>query len=106
MNTLNRSALGLIGTLAIAGTAYAQVPSSNDTSDANGNTGMGSDTLGGPAASNSGLGNTASGDRALQPNTTGHYNTASGYYALSLNTTGNDNRLGGSSALFQFEWEQ
>ena len=52
MNALNRSHLLMIAALALAlaGTAFAQVPSSNDTSDTNYNTGMGNGALGGPAA--------------------------------------------------------
>jgi len=41
---------------ALAGAAYGQVPSTNDTSDANFNTGMGTGAFNGPAATNSGLG--------------------------------------------------
>jgi hypothetical protein len=100
MNTLYGSTLGLIGALALAGAAFAQVPSSNDTSDANGNTGMGSYSLGGPAASNGGLDNTASGKYALGSNTTGGGNTASGDGALSSNTTGGENTASGADALY------
>jgi trimeric autotransporter adhesin len=109
--------LGLIGALALAGTAYAQVPNTNDTSDGNANTGMGTGALGGPtpvnltgtrntasgagalAINTSGGGNTASGASALANNTTGSFNTASGYEALVFNTTGNDNSASGAYAL-------
>jgi len=74
MNTLYRAIFGLIGALALAGTAVAQVPSSNDTSDGGYNTGMGTYALGGPAASNGGFNNTASGSYALYANTTGSNN--------------------------------
>jgi hypothetical protein len=37
-----------IGPALLAGAAYGQVPSTNDTSDGHGNTGMGTDALGGP----------------------------------------------------------
>ena len=100
MNTLYGSTLGLIGALALAGAAFAQVPSSNDTSDANGNTGMGSYSLGGPAASNGGLDNTASGKYALGSNTTGGENTASGADALYSNRSADYNTASGVQALF------
>jgi hypothetical protein len=119
MKTLNHSSLILIGALALAGTAYAQVPSSNDTSDGSGNTGMGSFALGGPTAKNltgsfntasgfsalasntTGNANTATGNNALITNTSGSNNTGSGFRALASNTTGNDNTASGMSALFQ-----
>jgi hypothetical protein len=103
MKTLNHSSLILIGALALAGAAFAQVPSSNDTSttDGNFNTGMGTGALGGPAATNGGIRNTASGYQALQSNTTnGNDNTASGYQALFSNTTGRDNTATGYQALY------
>jgi hypothetical protein len=101
MKTLYGSLLGLVGALAIAGTAYGQVPSTNDTSDGNNNTGMGTGALGGPAAVNGGLYNTASGYEALYHNTTGgSYNTAFGGLALALNTTGGDNTASGVQALY------
>jgi len=115
MNTFYGSSLGLIGALALAGTVFAQVPSTNDTSDANDNTGMGTGALGGPAAANSGYfntasgfyalssntssGNTATGYEALEFNTSGYNNTASGYMALLSNTTGVANTASGTSAL-------
>jgi hypothetical protein len=81
--------LGLLGTRALAGAAYGQVPSTNDTSTATGdNTGMGTGALGGPTPVNlTGSGNTAAGYSALQANTTGQENTAVGAYALPANTT-------------------
>jgi trimeric autotransporter adhesin len=101
MKTLHRSRLGFIGALALAGTALGQVPSSNDTSDKNGNTGMGSGALGGPTPVNlTGSGNTASEFEALAENTSGSNNTASGDSALLSNTTGNSNTATGISALF------
>jgi Chaperone of endosialidase len=117
MKTLYQSLLLALGALALAGTAYAQVPGTNDTSDGNRNTGMGLNALGGPAATNggsdntasgfqalssntTGSGNTASGSQALFHNTTGDYNTASGYLALNSNTTGLWNTASGAYALF------
>jgi hypothetical protein len=117
MNILYGSTLGLIGALALAGTVFAQVPSSNDTSDGSQNTGMGTGALGGPTPTNltgsyntasgysalsnntSGEYNTATGDGALYENTTGSNNTASGDLALELNTTGGANTAAGNSAL-------
>jgi hypothetical protein len=92
----------LIGALALAGAAYGQVPSSNDTSDtASGNTGMGSGALGGPSpASLTGKFNTASGYQALFSNTTGSANTADGYEALHSNTGGFENTASGPQALY------
>src|SRR5204862_2268515 len=116
--------LALIGALALPGTAFAQVPSTNDTSDTHYNTGMGSFTLGALASGScqwspapvgcfntaSGYGalynntvgsvNTASGAFALATNTTGNYNTASGYQALDSNTTGSYNAAPGCDALY------
>ena len=101
----------------LAGAAYAQVPSTNDTSDGNDNTGMGTGALGGPNpvnltgnfntaagfqalfANTTGDKNTASGAEALAENTAGSDNTASGYEALGLNTTGNFNTAAGAFAL-------
>jgi len=82
----------------LAGPVYGQVPASNDTSDGNFNTGMGTGALGGPAASNSGLDNTATGYQALF-NSTGDYNTAAGRWALYANGAGNDNTALGAFAL-------
>jgi Chaperone of endosialidase len=82
--------------LSIGPIAYGQVPPTNDTSDANGNTGMGSGAL---QSNTTGTGNTASGFDSLAGNTTGHDNTASGFAALSNNTTGYFNSAVGSYAL-------
>jgi hypothetical protein len=59
MKTLFQTLLLTLGALALTGMAFAQVPSSNDTSDDNQNTGMGTGALGGPAATNASFGNTA-----------------------------------------------
>lgn len=100
MNTLSKSALGLIAALALAAPAFAQVPSSNDTTDSNGNTGMGTKALGGPTPTKlTGLDNTAVGYEALGSNTRGDSNTALGWGALSANTTGNGNTASGGEAL-------
>ncbi|HSY08558.1 MAG TPA: tail fiber domain-containing protein [Steroidobacteraceae bacterium] len=100
MKTLYQSLLLAIGALALAGTAYAQVPTTNDTSDGNQNTGMGTGALGGPAATNGGFSNTASGADALYSNTGGAFNTASGARALGANTTGYYNTASGYEALY------
>jgi hypothetical protein len=100
MKILYQSLLLAIGTLTLAGTAFAQVPASNDTSttDGNANTGMGTRALGGPAATNGGYADTASGYYALMSNTNGANNTALGYEALLFNTTGNSNTASGANA--------
>lgn len=107
----------LLLALTLAGTAFAQVPSTNDTSDTHHNTGAGTFALGGPTATNTGndntaLGysalnsntigfqNTASGRDALGSNTAGYNNSACGYGALKFNTTGNENTATGSFALY------
>ena len=64
MTSFTRRRLWPFAALALTGAAYGQVPASNDTSDPSGNTGMGSDTFGGPM-------NTAPGS----------FNTACGYHA-------------------------
>jgi Chaperone of endosialidase len=90
----------LVFALVLAGTAYAQVPSTNDTSDGSQNTGMGTGALGGPTPTNlTGNWNTASGFQALYKNTTGSDNTASGLSALYTNTTGKNNTAIGEAAL-------
>jgi Chaperone of endosialidase len=99
MKTLYQSLLLAIGALALAGTAFAQVPASNDTSDINSNTGMGTGALGGPAATSGGIENTAAGFDALKSNTSGNFNTALGDDALASNTTGSENTACGGSAL-------
>ena|SRR5271165_1266240 len=90
----------LTATALLSGAVYGQVPAANDTSDRNGNTGTGESALGGPAASNNGADNTASGYSALSSNTTGNYNTASGFSALGSNSTGNYNTAVGTGALY------
>src|SRR5215469_9823842 len=77
--------------LSIGTVAYGQVPSTNDTSDANANTGMGTGAL---QSNTTGYGNTAAGDNALQSNTTGSGNTASGNAALTSNTGDNNTSIG------------
>jgi Chaperone of endosialidase len=96
MNTLLKCTVLL--TLCL-GTAYGQVPASNDTSDDNFNTGVGTHALNGPVADNSGLSNTAIGSNTLFDNTTGSFNTAVGSSALFLNSTGNYNTASGFEAL-------
>jgi hypothetical protein len=88
-----------IGLALFAGAAYAQVPSTNDTSDDHDNTGVGTGALGGPAASAGGDFNTAVGYAALLVNATGNANTAVGYGALGPNNTGSDNTASGYYAL-------
>jgi trimeric autotransporter adhesin len=100
MKNLHQTSLLAITALMLAGTAFAQVPSSNDTSDAKQNTGMGSFALGGPAATNGGLNNTAVGYETLYSNTTGTYNTASGDQAIYSNTSGLSNSAFGYQTLF------
>jgi hypothetical protein len=102
MKTLYQSLLLAIGALALAGTAHAQVPSTNDTSttDNRFNTGMGTSALGGPTPMNlTGSYNTAAGYQALLSNTYGYDNTASGAFALKSNTTGYDDTASGLNAL-------
>jgi hypothetical protein len=60
------------------------------------NTATGNDAL---QSNTTGRQNTASGANALQSNTTGAYNTASGNDALGNNTTGNNNTANGTAAL-------
>jgi hypothetical protein len=117
----------VLGSLALAFTAvvvgfvltlggavsWGQVPSTNDTSDANGNTGGGflaldnntglSNTAYGFQAlsyGNTGSYSTAVGDHALRNNSSGGGNTAVGAYALVDNTAGSDNTASGYKALF------
>ncbi|MGA2189466.1 MAG: tail fiber domain-containing protein [Steroidobacteraceae bacterium] len=97
MSAISKWAIGLA---LLAGAAYGQVPSTNDTSDGHGNTGMGTDALGGPnPVALTGTGNTASGFAALASNTGGTDNTALGGDALRANTAGNDNTASGTFAL-------
>jgi hypothetical protein len=100
MKALNTFPLGFTCALALAGGAvYAQVPSTNDSSDTNGNTGMGTGALGGPAATSGGAYNTAVGFQALLFGTTGNSNTATGVHTLTFNTTGSNNTATGVDAL-------
>lgn len=97
MKTLHRSSLFAVSALAVAGTAFAQVPSTNDTSDVTlQNTGGGSGAIN-PATT--GNANTAYGYAALTRNTSGASNTAFGTTALKVNTTGFDNVGLGADAL-------
>jgi hypothetical protein len=104
MKILHTFSLGF--TVALAGTAYAQEPSTNDTSDAYWNTGMGTGTLGSLTPSECsgsplfGCANTAAGYQALLSNSIGSYNTAVGFLALEFNTTSSYNTAVGSLALF------
>ena len=82
--------------LSIGTTAYGQVPPTNDTSDANRNTGMGTGAL----SNNTGEANTGSGYQALFSNTTGISNTGIGHQVLLSNTTGSGNTASGDSALY------
>jgi hypothetical protein len=92
----------LLLTLALVGTASAQVPNTNDTSTRAGdNTGMGTGALGGPRPSNlTGTENTAAGFEALYSDTIGNYNTAFGVQALYMNTMGIQNTATGYQALY------
>lgn len=99
MKTRHQSSLLVFGALALVGTGIAQVPSGNDTSDPNFNTGMGTGALGLTGA-NGGSFDTASGYDALLSNTTGFSNTAAGYEALRSNTVGTNNTAIGVSALY------
>jgi hypothetical protein len=120
MNTISKWNMML--TLLLGAAVHAQVPSTNDTSDAYFNTGMGTDALhsltpnGTNCSTSNGACNTASGyqalysnatgsdntavgDSALYSNSAGIQNTASGSYALWLNTSGNYNTAAGKNAL-------
>ncbi len=96
---MNKSSTWTMVLALLAATAHGQVPASNDISDGNGNTGMGITALGGPAASNAGSNNTASGEAALQFFTTGTNNTAAGFAALQYSITGDYNTADGALAL-------
>ncbi len=86
----------LIAMLSIGATAYGQVPPTNDTSDANRNTGMGTGAL----QNNSGEANTGSGYQALSSNTTGISNTGIGHQVLFLKHNRSGNTASGDSALY------
>jgi len=98
MKTLYQSLLLALGALTLTGTSFAQVPSTNDTSDPTlHNTG------GGTAAINNattGDDNAAYGYAALSRNTSGQNNAAFGFEALYYNTTGSYNAVFGESAAF------
>src|ERR1700733_7534005 len=99
MKAFYQSLLLAISALALGGVAYAQVPSTNDTS-AGSNTGMGSGALGGPSPTKlTGPENPAAGNDALSDNTSGSYNTAAGTNGLEDNTTGSENTAIGADAL-------
>jgi hypothetical protein len=106
MKTLYQSLLLAIGALALAGTAHAQLPAGNDTSDGFGNTGMGTQALVSMASPDCTVNpfracfNTASGNQSLLSNTTGSSNTALGYQGLRENTTGTDNTALGLDVLY------
>ena len=97
MNPIANWAMTLL--FLLSGIAYAQVPASNDTSDGNSNTGVGSGALGGPATSKAANANTALGYYALESITTGYNNTAAGADALASNGTGSNNTATGFLAL-------
>ena len=108
------SLIVLIAFAATVELAYGAPPPNVVSSDADGNTAMGTDALAklsdgkfntasGSSALNSntsGAANTASGVSALNSNTTGNQNTASGFWALFSNTTGSFNTASGNRALF------
>jgi len=87
----------------LSGAVYAQVPSTNDTSDRFGNTGMGTNALISvtPGTGFNGTDNTAAGYNALGVNTIGFDNAAFGSWALDSNTTGSNNTATGSGALLR-----
>jgi hypothetical protein len=95
----------LVATLAVAVSAFGQTPTcaapgcNSITSDGDGNTASGSNTLSAVEGAG-GIGNTASGNWALHFNTTGPANSAFGYSALVDNTTGFENTASGYKALF------
>jgi hypothetical protein len=81
MKSLSKSFLVLFVMCTMAEAAFAQVPFTNDRSDGNNNTGMGSGALGGPAASSGGSYNTASGFYALHASEIANGNSVFGYIA-------------------------
>jgi hypothetical protein len=110
MKNLYRS---LLLALALTGTSFAQVPSTNDTSDqTTHNTGGGTEALRpGTGSHNTAYGwqtlhsntsgsyNVSFGELAAQSNTTGSYNTAIGFWALYANQVGVENTAVGEKAL-------
>jgi hypothetical protein len=100
MNTTSKWTMALA---MLAGAAYGQVPSTNDTSDSFSNTGMGTNALFSltpSLAKGQGLYNTGVGDSALYSTTTGYSNTAAGDNALFTNSSGCCNVAIGNSALY------
>jgi trimeric autotransporter adhesin len=101
MNFSYQTRILLVGALAFMGTAFAQVPSANDKSDAKNNTGTGTGALGGPNSANlNSYNNTAIGYNSLNSDTTGGANTAIGVNALTNNFTGILNTASGYDALY------
>jgi hypothetical protein len=105
MKTLYQTLFFALGALAASGTAFAQVPSTNDTSDKYFNTGSGTNALFSVTPSTVGCGesgtcNTAAGYKALYANTVGFINTAVGVQALYENTSGDNNTAVGYNALY------
>jgi hypothetical protein len=97
MNTRNRALLVFsITFLATADLAFGTQPPDVVTTDANGNTAMGSTAL---INLTTGLWNTASGWATLNGNTSGSGNTADGYDALGGNSIGAGNTATGEYAL-------
>jgi hypothetical protein len=86
MKTNYKSSLLLVGSLAVAGTAYGQS-----------NTAYGEDAL---YHNDSGIFNTAFGFSSLFYNFDGNYNTATGTYSLFENVSGVDNTATGYQALY------
>ncbi len=96
---MNAISKWLMALTLLSSAAYGQVPSTNDTSDAHQNTGMGSVALNHTSTDTSGANNTAAGYAALYFNTTGSANTAIGTQALFSNTDGSFNTASGYYAL-------
>jgi hypothetical protein len=90
MNRVLRSAVVVAGLVFMLGGAasWGQVPSGNDTSDANRNTGGGTGAL-------------VNVTPALPPSPNGSDNTAYGAYTLNATTGGSNNTAVGSEALFK-----
>ena len=99
MKTFYQSLLLAFGALALAGTSFAQVPSTNDTSDTTSRTTAGG--FGAIKTSSTGTDNTAHGFEPLYYNTTGSYNSVFGEGSGSHNTTGSYNTAVGYWALYQ-----
>jgi hypothetical protein len=113
MKVFNTASLMMIGTIAVAGSAYAGQPPDVVKSDSASNTAMGEDALynlsGGSfntaagiyslLSNSNGSGNAAFGNQSLQNNTTGSNNTAVGSDAMLGNETGDNNTAVGANAL-------